>query len=96
MKQNTLRGKLLDFLKYLYPEGAEINEVITVFFQYHKVADIEEALEYLSDKGYILKKEVPHPYRAKESIRWYKILPKGIDLINGDIADEPGISIIRR
>ncbi len=95
MKQNALRGTLLDFLKHLYPEGGEIGSINAVFYQYHRIDDISEALEYLADKGYIQKKEIPHPYKKQEVVRWFKILPKGIDLIDGNIPHDPGIDIPR-
>ncbi|MDR1420641.1 MAG: hypothetical protein LBI86_09725 [Treponema sp.] len=95
MKHNILRGKLLSFLKYVYPEGADQETVTKVLFQYHKVEDIEEALEYLADKEYIEKKELPHPYKRGELYRWYKIKPSGIDLLEGNLPPDPGIVPVR-
>ena len=95
MKANALRGKLLEFLKSMYPEGADKRTIVSIFYQYHHVDAIIEALEYLSDKKYLLKKEVAHPYTEKEKICWYKILPEGIDLFDGNITQDPGIVIPR-
>ncbi len=96
MKDNAIRGEMLEFLKYVYPEGASLESMIDIFFQYHKDIDVKESLEYLTDKEYILKKELPHPYRERNSLRWFKILPKGIDLLEGNIPEDPGIAIPRR
>jgi hypothetical protein len=73
MKDNILRGKILDLLKKVYPDGVDYRTLITILFQYHKTSDITASLEYLADKEYILKKEHPHPFMEQELIRWYKL-----------------------
>ena len=94
-KDNILRGTLLDFLRKVYPEGAGYQSIISIFFQYHKIDDIASSLEYLVDKEYIKKAEVPHPYLKQESLVWYKITPHGIDLHDRNIPEDPGILIQR-
>ena len=94
-KDNLLRGILLDFLRKVYPEGAGYQSILGIFFQYHKADDIFSSLEYLTDKDYIKKIELPHPYIKLEKILWYKIAPNGIDLIDGNIPADPGITIQR-
>ena len=95
MKPNILRGKILNFLREIYPEGADERTIVSIFFEYHKLDHIIDALVYLSDKGYSVRKETPHPYREQEKIRIYKIAPSGIDLVEGNIDNDPGITIIR-
>jgi hypothetical protein len=95
MKDNILRGKLLELLRKVYPEGVDKKTVMSIFFQYHKTEDISASLEYLSDKEYALKKEFPHPYMKQELIQWFKLTPKGIDLLDGNISADPGILIPR-
>jgi hypothetical protein len=68
---------------------------MSVFFQYHKTEDIATSLEYLVDKDYVLKKEFPHPYMEQELIQWYKLAPKGMDLLEGNIGSDPGVLIPR-
>ena len=93
MKDNILRGKLLELLKSVYPEGVERKTIISIFFQYHRVDDIASSLEYLIDKEYVIKKEFPHSYLKNENVQWYKLSPKGIDLMDGNINGDPGILI---
>jgi len=93
MKPLVLRARLLEFLRDLYPNGADERTVVSVFYEYHRFDDIVESLSYLADKGYAERKEVPHPYRAGERIRMYKILPAGIDLLDGTIKD-PAVTIV--
>jgi hypothetical protein len=95
MKDNILRGKLMELLRKVYPEGVEQKTVMSVFFQYHKTEDISASLEYLADKEYVLKKERPHPYLKQETVKWYKLTPKGVDLLDGNITADPGILIQR-
>jgi hypothetical protein len=94
-KENILRGKLLELLRKVYPEGIDQKTVISILFQYHKADDIITSLEYLTDKEYVVKKEHPHPYIKQEKILWYKLLPQGVDLLDGNISDDPGILIPR-
>jgi hypothetical protein len=93
MKPLILRGKLLEFLRDLYPEGADERTIVGIFYEYHNYDDIVESLSYLADKGYAERKEVPHPYKAVERIRLYKILPAGIDLMDGTTID-PAVTIL--
>jgi hypothetical protein len=95
MKDNILRGKILGLLKKVYPDGVEHQTLITILFQYHKTGDIATSLEYLVDKGYILKKEHPHPFMEQELVRWYKLTPAGVDLVEGNIPADPGILVPR-
>ena len=92
-KENILRGKLLDLLRKIYPEGIDQKTVISILFQYHRTDDILSSLEYLRDKEYVLKKEQPHPFIKQEKILWYKLTPKGIDLLEGNIEADPGILV---
>jgi hypothetical protein len=95
MKYNILRGKLLELLRKVYPEGIDQKTVNSILFQYHKIDDISASLEYLVDKKYALKMEHPHPFLKQEKLLWYKITPHGIDLLDGNIKDDPGILVPR-
>lgn len=93
MKPLILRGKILEFLRDLYPEGADERTIVGVFYEYHDYGAILESLAYLSDKGYADRKEVPHPYKGSERIRIYKIAPAGIDLLDGTTKD-PAVTVL--
>lgn len=93
IKDNTLRGKLLAFLRELFPSGTDTLTVVGIFYEYHRKDDILDALEYLASKGYVERKDVPHPFRKLEQLTTYKINAAGIDLCDGTAAD-PGIAIV--
>ena len=95
MKDNILRGKILDLLKRVYPDGIEQKTFFSILFQYHKPEDIRAALEYLIDTGFVLLNERPHPVFEQEKVQWYKLSPAGINLIDGNIKEDPGILIQR-
>jgi len=88
MTSKTLRGQILDFLYKVYPEETEEVTIISVFYQYFKESQIKKSLQYLVDKGYIELKDIPHPVHQRKIIRLYKILPPGVDLIEGNTHDE--------
>ena len=85
----------MEVLRKAYPEGIDRATVISIFFQYYKTDDIYASLEYLADKEYVLKKEHPHPFIRQEKIQWYRLAHKGIDLLDGNLPDDPGILIPR-
>ena len=93
MKQNILRGKLLGLLNKVYPDGVDEITIISILYQYHKTEDITASLEYIVDKDYVEKKQQPHPFMKQEHVRWYKLKPKGIDLLEGNIEPDPGVLI---
>jgi hypothetical protein len=95
MKHNILRGKLLSLLKELYPDGMEEMAIIMIEHEYYKPDDIRASLAYLADKSYILTKQTPHLLKPGEMIVGYKIAPSGIDLIDGNIPEDPGITLSR-
>jgi len=47
----------------------------------------------LAEKSYAEKKEIPHPYKERSFVRWFKITAKGIDLIEGNIESDAGVNI---
>lgn len=83
-----LRGKLLGFMYHVYPDGLPEEVIIQSYYEYHHPDELIVSLEYLTDKGYAQKKETQHPYKQGEVVRWYKVLPKGIDLVEGVFFDE--------
>jgi hypothetical protein len=95
MKQNILRGKILALLKKVYPDGAGEITAVSVLYRYHKTEDIHASLEYTADKGCVEKKQQPHPFLEREFVRWYKLKPAGIDLLEENVDPDPGILIQR-
>jgi hypothetical protein len=93
MKQAILRGKLLELLRKVYPNGVDEKTVVSILYQYFKVEDIFASAEYLVDKGYAEKKRFSHPYMEQEQLQWYKLTPKGIDLLEGSIDADPGVLV---
>lgn len=91
MKGSILRGKLLQLLKEVYPDGMEQTTVIGIYYQHNKVDDIIAELSYLADKGYVMLTEMPHPFKRNAKVVYYKISPLGIDLCEGTIDADPGI-----
>jgi len=90
MKNKTLRGILLDFLKQIYPKEIELIGIYGVFYERYTVDEINKALGYLVDKGYVQEKIIPNPYRRYKCIKVYKLTARGLDLLEGTIQD-PGV-----
>ena len=95
MKQTILRGKILALLKKVYPDGVDEITVISILYQYHRTEDIQASLEYVVDKEYVERKQQPHPFIEHSVVRWYKLKPKGVDLLEGNSDADPGVLIQR-
>jgi len=93
MRENELRGKIIVFLEHIYPENVEEMSIIGVLYEYHEPEDIRRALEYLTDRGYVARREIPHPYKERTFVRLYKITPSGIDLKAG-LSKDAGVTVV--
>ena len=93
IRDNILRGKILQFLRELFPQGTDAMTVIGIYYEYYRREDIIDSLEYLTSKGYVEKREVPHPSRKLEKLATYTINAAGIDLCDGTTSDA-GITIV--
>lgn len=93
MKNNLLRGKILKLLSDMYPDGIEQTSLIGIYHSYEKVDDITRSVEYLVDKGYVTRKDSPHPYKENMQVVYYKIAPAGLDLVEGNASADSGIII---
>ncbi|MEM1589306.1 MAG: hypothetical protein QW175_02665 [Candidatus Bathyarchaeia archaeon] len=89
MRQASLRGKILHLLRRAI-NGLDKDGIVHVFYQYYKLSEIEEALRYLEDKGYIQSEDIKISPRL--SYKFYRISAKGIDVLDG-IVEEKGIVI---
>jgi len=89
MRQASLRGKILHLLRRAI-NGLDKDGIVHVFYQYYKLSEIEEALRYLEDKGYIQSEDIKISPRL--SYKFYRISAKGIDVLDG-IVEEKGIAI---
>jgi len=89
MRQASLRGKILHLLRKTI-NGLDKDGIVHVFYQYYKLSEIEEALRYLEDKGYIQAEDVKISPRL--SYKFYRITARGIDLLDG-IVEEKGIAV---
>ena len=93
IRDNVLRGKILGFLRNLFPQGTDRITVIGIYYEYYRREDIIDALEYLVSKNLVDKREVPHPARKLEKLATYTINAAGIDLCDGTTSDA-GITIV--
>lgn len=87
MRVKILRGYILQFLYTIYPAQTEEIIIIETFYRDWKVGEIKKSLQYLTDKGYIEKKEHPNPLNRFEKLTTFKISPKGVDLVEKQISD---------
>ena len=45
------------------------------------------------DKNLVSKTVSPHPFKEQKTIEYYKITPEGLDLVEGNVSNDPGIII---
>ena len=91
--EKSLRGKILQFLREIFPQGTDRMTVVGIYYEYWKKELIIDTLEYLVSKGYVVKREFPHPAKKLEKLETYTINAAGIDICDGTTSD-PGIVIL--
>lgn len=86
------RGEILNVLRMNYPGMLSEKQVISWLEQlgYVTYENIKEYLEYLQDKGYI-SIEVRRIKSFRQENTTIKLTPKGVDLMEGNIEEDPGI-----
>lgn len=94
-KTKELRGLVLYFLFNIYPCDISKVSVYKSFYQYWQTEQVDKALAYLQDKGYVIKSSRKDPFGGPfDMIENWEISSKGIDLCEGTIKDEGVLSEI--
>jgi len=88
MKYASLRGMILEFLHKVYPNMVLELDIVSVFYRDYKDTAIRKSIAYLVDKGYVERIEKEHPIKRYDRQVFYRLTPKGIDLLEGTIKDE--------
>lgn len=83
----VLRGSILMFLSAVYPEQVEEETIIKMKYQFYEPRDIRKALEYLVGRAYVERVERKHPVYPEKHMKFYKILPAGVDVADGVAED---------
>jgi len=90
--ERLIRREILRILDVAYVHGATV-ELIAVSLCDAGYAvtesEVEEHLVYLGDKGYVATQTMQ--VRGLGRRLWGRLLPKGQDLLDGNIEDDPGI-----
>ena len=91
-RRPVLRGSILMFLSAVYPEQVEEESIIKIKYQYYEPSDIRKALEYLVDSNHIERITHKHPAHIGKMVKFYKILPSGVNLADG-VSTDPGVIV---
>lgn len=87
-----VRREILRILDAAYVQGATI-ELIAISLNDGGYAvtdtEVEEHLVYMRDKGYVDLAVLEAKGLGRR--KWARLLPKGKDLLDGNIGDDPGI-----
>lgn len=91
-ENRQIRGEILNALRLNYPSQISEKQIISWLEQlgYITYERIKEYIEYLQDKGYVqIEMKRIKSYRQENSM--VKLTPKGVDLLEGSIEEDPGI-----
>lgn len=80
------------FLSAVYPEQVEEETIIKMKYQFYEPKDIRKALEYLIGKEYIERTEKRHPAYPDRHVKFYKILPGGVDVVD-NVTTDPAVLV---
>ena len=93
--KQSLRGIILKFLGEVYPHMALEIDLLDMFHEDWTVKTIQQALQYLVDKGYVERIDKPLRFLQFEKKIFYKLTPKGVDLLEG-VVEDPGVLVERQ
>lgn len=83
VQQKTMRGDFLQFLYNISPSFSSEKAIVQAYFDYYKPEDIRRGLTYLVDSELIYKEVRQHPVHPLEKEVFYRIAPKGLDVVEG-------------
>ena len=92
-QKELIRGKILYYLKLIYPHTATIPLFQAEMYYFGYPIPLEELsfhLAYLREKGFVEIEDVHGPHSLR-SISMAKITARGIDLLDGRLPHDEGI-----
>ncbi len=90
----TLRGDILQFIYESRVEKVKRSTIRTAYYQDYTYHDIDLAITYLKDRGYLDEVLVRSPIGAGRSEEFYSLTADGMLIVEGGL-DDRGISIDR-
>jgi hypothetical protein len=92
-RAKILRGDILEFLYTASPSLVKEGAIVSAYYEYHTPADIRRSLAYLADSKLIAMETRPHPIRPLEKVKYYKIAPEGVNLVEHS-AEDVGVLVV--
>jgi hypothetical protein len=71
----------------------DAQSICGIFFERINTSQVIDCLAYMADKGYLERRDIPHPYKKLEKIATYRATASGIDLCDGTTSD-PGVTLL--
>lgn len=91
-RAKILRGDILAFLYNASPSKVKAEAIVSAYYEYYTPADIRRSLAYLTDSGLVSMEQRPHPIRPLEKVKYYRIAPKGVNLVEHS-SDDAGVLV---
>lgn len=91
IENKEIRGWVLNILERARPYGASFSVIESTLLDlgFHVTDnELKAHLVYLTEKGYVRLEEIERN-RVKRRINY--ITPKGVDLLEGNIPEDPGV-----
>lgn len=87
----TLRGDILQMIYESKVAKVKRSAIRTAYYQYYSYPDIDRAIQYLVDRGYLDEEHLPSPI-SRRTEEFYSLSADGMLIVEGSITDK-GISI---
>lgn len=88
----SLRGDILQFIYESKIRRVKESAIQTAFFQYYCYPDIDRAISYLVDRGFLDEELVQSPINIKRCEEFYSLSADGMLIVEGSLSDK-GITI---
>ena len=83
----SLRGDILQMIYESKVVRVKRSAISSAFYQYYSYLDINRAIQYLVDRGYLDEEHVPSPINHKTE-EFYSLSADGMLIVEGSIEDK--------
>lgn len=83
----TLRGDILQFIYKSQVARVKKTSIQSAFYAYYPYADIDRAISYLVDRGFLEKEQLTSPIKNRAE-DFYSISADGMLIVEGTMSDK--------
>lgn len=87
-----LRGDILSFIYNVFPQIVKDSNIISAYYEYYAVKDIQRSIYYLVERGFLVEEKRTNPIHRGKKDSFFNITAEGMAIVERT-AEDPGIYI---